>query len=84
MKKNITQYGGQWVEECAPGNVVKVKLLDLLRDGATRTTEPAAGKHPREMGTETTIVEVDTVILATGRNSNNALYSSLWESRDKW
>ncbi len=83
-EKNITQYGGHWVEECEPGNVVKVRLFDLLRDGSTRTTEPAAGKHPREPGTETTTVEADTVILTTGRKSNNALYRSLWESREKW
>jgi dimethylamine/trimethylamine dehydrogenase len=83
-EKNITQYGGHWVEECEPGNVVKVKLFDLLRDGSTRTTEPAAGKPPREMSSEVTIVEADTVILTTARHSNDALYQSLWQSRERW
>ena len=37
-EKNIAQYGGTWVEECEPGNVVKVKLFSLSRDGYKRTS----------------------------------------------
>ena len=83
-EKNITQYCSHWVEECEPDNVVKLKLFDLSRDGSRRTTEPAAGKPPREMSSEVTIVEADTVILVTARHSNDALYKSLWQSREKW
>ncbi len=83
-EKNIAQFGGYWGEECDPGNVVKVKLFNLSRDGATRTTEPKAGEAPRRMGSETETVEADTVILVTARLANDALYKSLRERRDSW
>ena len=83
-EKNITQYGGMWVEECEPGNVVKVKLFSLSRDGYKRTTEPRPGEPVRRMGDEIKVIDADTVILVTARLSNNGLYKSLWERRDKW
>ena len=83
-EKNIAQYGGFWVEECDPGNVVKVKLFNLSRDGATPTTKPKAGEVSRRMGSETETVEADTVILVTARLANDALYKSLRERRDSW
>ena len=83
-EKGITQYGGTWVEECEPGNVVKVKLFSLSRDGYKRTVEPRPGEPVRRAGDETKIIDADTVVLVTARLSNNGLYRSLWERRDKW
>ena len=83
-EKNITQYGGYWVEECEPGNVVKVKLFGLSRDGSKRTTEPKVGEPVRRMGSEIEIVEADTVILVTARHSNDGLYKSLRERQESW
>ena len=83
-EKGITQYGGTWVEECDPGNVVKVKLFSLSRDGYKRTVEPRPGEHVRRMGEETQTIDADTVILVTARLANSELYKSLWERREKW
>jgi dimethylamine/trimethylamine dehydrogenase len=83
-EKGIVQYGGHWVEECEPGNVVKVKLFNLSRDGHKRTTEPVTGEYVRRMGSETETVEADTVILVTARHSNNELFKALWQNHDRW
>ena len=83
-EKNIAQYGGYWVEECEPGNVVKVKLFSLSRDGSKRTTEPKVGESPRRVGSEIELLEADTVILVTARHSNDALYKSLRARQEVW
>ncbi|MEZ5524174.1 MAG: FAD-dependent oxidoreductase [Pseudomonadales bacterium] len=83
-EKKIAQYGGCWVEECEPGDVVKLKLFNLSRDGSKRTTAPKVGMYPRRVGSETELLEADTVILVTARLSNDALYKALRERQDEW
>ncbi len=55
-----------------------------LFDGYRRTTDPVAGELPRRAGTETELLEADTVTLATGRRSNDGLYKELKSRNEEW
>jgi dimethylamine/trimethylamine dehydrogenase len=83
-EKGIKQYTSHWVEDIDVGNLVKVRIFDLYRDGYQRTTEPGPDVAPRRMGDETTELECDTVVLATGRTANNQLYKDLRARKDQW
>jgi dimethylamine/trimethylamine dehydrogenase len=84
-EKGIRERVGHWVEALRPaGNHVDVLAYDLYRDGSRRTTEPTTGVYPRRLGTAVEILECDTVILCTARESCTELYDALYVRRDEW
>ena len=83
-EKGIKQHVHHWVEEVDVGNVLKVKVYNIYRDGYRRSTEPKHNELPRRKGTEFKELECDTVVLATGRVPNDALYRELQERQSEW
>jgi dimethylamine/trimethylamine dehydrogenase len=83
-EKGIKQHVHHWVEEVDVGNVLKVKVYNIYRDGYLRSTEPKHNELPRRKGTEFKELECDTVVLATGRVPNDALYRELQERQSEW
>jgi dimethylamine/trimethylamine dehydrogenase len=84
-EKGIHERVGHWVEALRPaGNQVEVVTYDLYRDGSRRTTEPTTGVYPRRLGNAIEILNCDTVILCTARESRTELYDALYERRDEW
>ena len=84
-EKGIHERIGHWVELLRPaGNQVEVVACDLYRDGSRRTTEPTTGVYPRRLGNAVEILNCDTVILCTARESRTELYDSLYERREEW
>ncbi|WP_095090610.1 FAD-dependent oxidoreductase [Mesorhizobium sophorae] len=83
-KKGIKQIGGTWIQDVEVSNCVQVRLFDLYRDDPSRTTVPVAGEYPRKMSNEATLMEFDTVVLVTGRVSNDGLYKELAAQKDRW
>jgi dimethylamine/trimethylamine dehydrogenase len=83
-EKGIKKHTDHWVEEAEIGNIVKLRIFNLYRDGYQRTTDPTAGKLPRRQGTEVTELECDTVVLATARKANSGLNNALWARKDEW
>jgi dimethylamine/trimethylamine dehydrogenase len=84
-EKGIHERVAHWVEALrAAGNQVEVVAYDLYRDGSRRTTEPTTGVYPRRLGNAIEILNCDTVILCTARESRTELYDALCERRDEW
>jgi dimethylamine/trimethylamine dehydrogenase len=84
-EKGIQERIGHWVELLRPaGNQVEVVAYDLHRDGSRRTTRPTNGVYPRRLGNAVEILNCDTVILCTARESRTELYDSLYERRGEW
>jgi dimethylamine/trimethylamine dehydrogenase len=84
-EKGIHERVGHWVEALRPaGNRVEVVVYDLHRDGSRRTTEPTTGTYPRRLGNAVEILDCDSVILCTARESRTELYDALYERRGEW
>jgi dimethylamine/trimethylamine dehydrogenase len=84
-EKGIQERIAHWVEFPRPaGNQVEVVAYDLHRDGSLRTTQPTNGVYPRRLGNAVEILNCDTVILCTARESRTELYDSLYERRGEW
>ncbi len=83
-EKNIRQMTGHWAEEVEPGNITKVTAYPIWRDGSKRAAGPKSGELPRRAGDTVEMLECDTVILATSRVANHALYSDLKSRREEW
>jgi len=82
-EKGIKQHTMSWVEDLDVGNVVKLKIFNIYRDGYRRTTDPVGGQMARRPGSEFHWLEADTVILTTGRRSNDELFIDLKARRDE-
>ena len=84
-EKHIAERTGRWVEKIhATNHGVEVSLYDPYRDGSRRTTEPARGVYPRRLGDALEVLECDTVVLCTARESNSELYKALAAKRGEW
>ena len=84
-EKGIHERTEHWVEALRPaGNQVEVVAYDLHRDGSRRTTEPTAGVYPRRLGNAVEILNCDTVLLCTARESRTELYDALYDRRREW
>jgi dimethylamine/trimethylamine dehydrogenase len=82
-EKDIATLTSHWVESIEVANTVRIETFNLYRDGYRR--KPAkTGDYPREMSGETTTLECDSVILATSRIPDDALYRELKARRDEW
>jgi dimethylamine/trimethylamine dehydrogenase len=84
-EKGIHERTDHWVEMLRPArNQVEVVAYDLHRDGSRRTIEPTAGVYPRRLGNAVEILNCDTVVLCTARESRTELYDALYERRGEW
>jgi dimethylamine/trimethylamine dehydrogenase len=84
-EKNISSRVGHWVEraETASGRV-ELALFDVYRDGSRRTESPQPGSLPRRADPTVDTLRCDSVVLCTGRRSNDGLYRDLSARRDAW
>ncbi len=83
-EKGVRQYTAHWAEAVEPGNVTKVALHSIWRDGYQRAAGPESGTAPRRVGSDVERLECDTVILVTGRVAKRELYDALKARRDEW
>ncbi len=83
-EKGIARYPLHWIEGIAINNTVKVSIAYAYRDGYRLELPPKSGQIPRRLGTETTQLECDTVVLCTARKSNLALFSELKARNSEW
>ena len=85
QEKGIVQRVNQWLEGVEAGDDrVRLRLYNPNRDGYQRTTAPRTGEPPRRKGTETEIIDCDSVVLCTARRANDELYNALVARRDEW
>jgi dimethylamine/trimethylamine dehydrogenase len=84
-EKGMHERTGRWVESIkATNHGVEVALYDHYRDGSRRTTEPKKGVYPRRLGTAVEVLECDTIILCTARESNTEIYDGLLARKGEW
>ena len=83
-EKNIRDITSHWVHSIEPGNETKVMIYNLYGDGYQRTSKPRTGELPRKANTNIEELTCDTVVLVTGRLSNQALFSELKSRRSEW
>jgi dimethylamine/trimethylamine dehydrogenase len=83
-EKGIASRVGNWVESADVGSHVTLNLYDTYRDGWKRTETPSLGALPRPAGRETKALSFDTVVLCTGRHSENSLYRDLVARKAQW
>jgi dimethylamine/trimethylamine dehydrogenase len=84
-EKGIHERTGRWVEKVtATNHGVEIALYDHYRDGSRRTSEPQKGVFPRRLGNAVEMLECDTVVLCTARESNTALHDGLVARRSDW
>ncbi len=83
-EKKIRTYTCHWTERLEVNNTVKASIFYLYRDGPVRTLNPRVGEYARRVGTETTGLECDSVILVTARRSNDKLFRELKARKGEW
>ena len=83
-EKGIHVFVGHWVEGLDIGNEVKARVYNVFRDGYRRTNEPRVGELPRKRGTEVKELGFDSIVLVTGRISNQALFTELKLRKAEW
>ena len=83
-EKDIQCYPLHWVESLSVNNTVKVEIAYAYRDSPRIELPPQTGRVPRRLGTETTTLECDTVILCTARQSRRELFATLKARKDEW
>lgn len=83
-EKGIVSRTATWVESAEMSGPVTLRLYDVYCDGSKRTDEPKAGELPRRVDNALEDFCCDTVVLCTGRHSNNALYRALRTLRPCW
>lgn len=83
-EKGIISRPGNWVERAESGSQVLLHLYDTYRDGWKRTDDPRLGVLPRRAGKDTEALSFDTVVLCTGRHSDNSLYGDLVTRKAEW
>ncbi|MBT4426201.1 MAG: FAD-dependent oxidoreductase, partial [Rhodospirillaceae bacterium] len=83
-EKGIRDITAHWVHSIEPGNETKVMIYSLYGDGYQRTAKPRTGELPRKANTNIEELTCDTVVLVTGRLSNQALFTELKGRRSEW
>ena len=83
-EKDIQCFPLHWIESLATDNTVKVEIAYAYRDGYRIELPPKTGRAPRRLGTETTTLECDSVILCTARRSRSELYGALKARKAEW
>ena len=83
-EKGIKQYTLHWADKLEVDNAVKLTIFYLYRDGYVRTMTPKKGEYARRAGTEVTELECDSVVLCTGRLSNNKVFREVKARNAEW
>ncbi|HVY99644.1 MAG TPA: FAD-dependent oxidoreductase [Dongiaceae bacterium] len=84
-EKGIAERLSHWVSKAEVLNdAVALHLYDLYGDGYRRTTKPQPGVFPRRVAATAEVMECDTVLLCTARESNRDLYDDLVAHKDRW
>jgi len=83
-EKNIGFRVAHWLERAEVGAEIQLSIFDLNRDGSARTKSPVVGSIPRTASIEVSRMHCDSVILCTGRRSNDELYRGLRALDDRW
>ncbi|MCX7304183.1 MAG: FAD-dependent oxidoreductase [Hyphomicrobiales bacterium] len=83
-EKNIGFRVANWLERAEISGAIQLSVFDLYRDGSMRSKSPVAGSIPRAASTDVSLIECDSVLLCTGRRSNDALYRSLQARNAEW
>jgi dimethylamine/trimethylamine dehydrogenase len=83
-EKGVVSRAGTWVERVESGSCIVLHIYDIYRDGWRRTDSPRLGALPRRAGNETEALPFDTVLLCTGRHSDNSLYRDLVGRKAEW
>lgn len=73
--QSITQRWLDHVEPAPPGAPLRAATYDLYRDGHARGTDATVpGAFPRRVSSEVSWLECDTLLLCSGRRSNDVLW----------
>jgi dimethylamine/trimethylamine dehydrogenase len=83
-EKKIRDITGHWAQSIRPGNETTVSVYSLYGDGYRRTAEPRTGELPRRANEHMEELTCDTVVLVTGRRSNQTLFNELKGRRAEW
>ena len=83
-EKKIRDITGHWAQSIRPGNETTVSVYSLYGDGYKRTAEPRTGELPRRANEHMEELTCDTVVLVTGRRSNQTLFNELKGRRAEW
>lgn len=84
-EKSIGALTGHWVERAeTAGTGVELAVFDVYRDGSRRTEKPQPSTLPRRASTVIETLRCDSVVLCTGRRSNDGLYHGLSARRGEW
>jgi dimethylamine/trimethylamine dehydrogenase len=77
---HIKELGNTFCSRIEPG---KLEIYDIYGDGSRRTFR-GAGVLPRDANKTQRWLEFDSLVLVTGRHSNDALYRQLKADQAKW
>jgi dimethylamine/trimethylamine dehydrogenase len=83
-EKGVVSRAGNWIERAENGSRMVLQLYDIYRDGWKRTDDPRLGVLPRPTGNDTEALAFDTVVLCTGRHSENSHYRDLVLRKSDW
>ena len=83
-EKGIKELSSTWVHSVETGNEVTVRAYPIFGDGYRRSADPRTGELPRTANTHIDELTCDTLVVATGRLSNSALFSELKARKDEW
>jgi dimethylamine/trimethylamine dehydrogenase len=77
---HIKEMHNTFASRVEPG---KLEIYDIYGDGSRRTFR-GAGKSPRDTNKTHRWIEFDSLVLVTGRHSNDALHRQLKAEQSKW
>jgi len=77
---HIKEMHNTFASRVEPG---KLEIYDIYGDGSRRTFR-GAGKSPRDANKTHRWIEFDSLVLVTGRHSNDALHRQLKAEQSKW
>ena len=83
-EKGIKELSSTWVHSVETGNEVTVRAYPIFGDGYRRSADPRTGELPRTANTHIDELTCDTLVVATSRLSNSALFTELKARKDEW
>ncbi len=83
-EKGIKELSSTWVHSIDTGNEVTVRAYPIFGDGYRRSADPRTGELPRTANTHIDELTCDTLVVATARVSNSALFTELKTRKSEW
>ena len=83
-EKNIGCRVAHWLESAEVGAAIKLSIFDIHRDGSRRSQSPEVGSVPRAASMDVSLMQCDSIVLCTGRRSNDELYRGLRARHAEW